>query len=772
MTPTPTIPGIEALLARHLLDDALPAADLAELLAALRPVEVAAGDVVLRQGDPGDDLCLVLSGRLAVRVDRADGPPTLLDEVGPGGVVGEMALLTGQPRTATVVALEPSRLARLARVDFERLAARQPAALGGLLRRILPRLRGNQLAALLAELFGPLDAAALREIETKFEWLPLRSGSVLFREGDAGDHVYVVANGRLRVVTAEPDGRERVLEEVGRGGAVGEVALLTGEPRSATVYAVRDSWLLALSKASFDELLPRHPQAMMQIARAGVWRLRRAAQRPRSSAGRPAVFAVVAAGPGVALADFARRLADALGAYGAVQRLASADVDRMLSRPGIACSGEDTVVHESLAAWLDAQERDHGALVLEADPGWTAWTRRCVRHADRVLVVARAGDDPAPGETETALAGLGLRTRTELALLHPDTTEQPTGTLAWLTARDGRRPPSPAARPRRRPAASRAAAERPRDRPRPGRGRRARVRAHRHAARAGRSGNRSRPDRRHQHRLGDLGGARGRHPAGRDAPPRRDVRVAEEAARPDAAGGRADGRRQGHRAVPPGLRRTPARGSLDALLRRLQRPLAGGRRRPPARPGVEGGSCQHGDPGDLSAVAGGRRRGADGRRHHEQHAARRDARAVRRRHGRRRQSDADPRPGEAVPLRPQPVRLAGAVRTPGVVRRADPRAVDPRQRDARHRDQQRQPDAAAGVPRAGRSADRAAGRGVPDPRLRPLRADHRHRLPRGAGTDRGLAGGAGSGRAGAAGGAAVGAAVGAATGRQPGPAEE
>ena len=435
MNSTSSLPGIEALLARHLLVGSLPAADLAELVAALRPVEAATGEVIIRQGDPGEDLCLIVSGRLAVRVDRPDGSSTVLDEVGPGGVVGEMALLTGQPRTATVVALEPSRLARLARVDFERLAAKHPAALGGLLHRILPRLRGNQLAGLLAELFGPLDAAALREIEAKVEWLPLPSGSTLFREGDAGEHVYVVVNGRLRVVTADPDGRERLLEEVGRGGAVGEVSLLTGEPRSATVYAVRDSWLIGLSKTSFYELLPRHPRAMMQIAGAGVWRLRRAAQRPRSRGSRPAVFAVVAAGPGVALADFARRLAEALGAFGRVERLASADVDRMLCRPGIACSGEDTVVHESLAAWLGAQERDHGALVLEADPGWTAWTRRCVRQADRVLIVARAGADPAPGELETALAALGLKTRTELALLHPDATERPTGTLAWLTPR-------------------------------------------------------------------------------------------------------------------------------------------------------------------------------------------------------------------------------------------------------------------------------------------------------------------------------------------------
>jgi NTE family protein/lysophospholipid hydrolase len=436
MTPTLTIDGMEALLGRDLLSDPLPEADLAELLAALQPLDVAPRDAVVRQGDRGDDLYVVLSGRLAVSVAHADGSSTPLDDVGPGAIVGEMALLTGQARTATVVAVEPSRLARLGRADFERLAARHPAALRGLLHRLLPRMRGNQLAALLAELFGPLDAVALREVEARLEWMHLASGKTLFRQGDAGEHVYVVVNGRLRVAGVDGDGRERTLEEVGRGGAVGEVALLTGEPRSASVYAVRDSYLLRLSRAAFDELLLLQPRAMMQIARAGVWRLRRAAQRQVTRGSSPAVYAVVAAGADVELAGFARRLAEFLGALGGVARLSSADVDRQLARPGIAGSGEDSVAHESLAAWLGAQERDHGALVLEADPEWTAWTRRCVRLADRVLIVARAGADPTPGAVERSLGGLGLKTRTELVLLHPDSTERPTGTLAWLTPRD------------------------------------------------------------------------------------------------------------------------------------------------------------------------------------------------------------------------------------------------------------------------------------------------------------------------------------------------
>jgi NTE family protein/lysophospholipid hydrolase len=226
-----------------------------------------------------------------------------------------------------------------------------------------------------------------------------------------------------------------MLEEVGRGSAVGEVALLTGEPRAATVFAVRDTYLLCLAKDAFDDLLDRYPRAMMQVARAAVWRLRRAAEPAAHRASPPTTFALIPASADVPLAEFARRLSEALRQFGGTRWLTSQDVDRILGKPGIAQTGEETIVHESMVAWLAEQERERGALVLQADPAWSGWTRRCVMQADRVLIVARAGGDSAPGAIEQAFAHLDLKVRTELVLVHADDIERPTGTLAWLEPR-------------------------------------------------------------------------------------------------------------------------------------------------------------------------------------------------------------------------------------------------------------------------------------------------------------------------------------------------
>jgi len=97
----------------------LGAATIAEVARLLRPQEVSAGSVVMRRGQPGDCMFFIVSGRLEVQVE----PPVTL---GNGDFVGEMALITGEPRTATVTARQDSELLALDLADFRDLAGRHP----------------------------------------------------------------------------------------------------------------------------------------------------------------------------------------------------------------------------------------------------------------------------------------------------------------------------------------------------------------------------------------------------------------------------------------------------------------------------------------------------------------------------------------------------------------------------------------------------------------------------------------------------------------------
>jgi predicted acylesterase/phospholipase RssA len=117
---------------------------------------------------------------------------------------------------------------------------------------------------------------------------------------------------------------------------------------------------------------------------------------------------------------------------GSTLRLDSGEVDRLLARPGIAQSEENSAVHASIVAWLAGQEREHAHLVLVADAEFSAWTRRCLRQADRILLVADARAAPTLAVLDQQLASMDLDARIELVLLHADGATSPSGTAGWL----------------------------------------------------------------------------------------------------------------------------------------------------------------------------------------------------------------------------------------------------------------------------------------------------------------------------------------------------
>ena len=414
------------------LHDAL----LAEAAADLERVALAAGATLFERGDDADALYVVASGRLRATTGKEHGE-TVLAAIGPGELVGELGILVGAPRSASVYAAEDAELARLPAPAFERVAARRPEAVEQLAESARRRLRRSQLAAILGRLFGAVDGVTLREVEAQVAWVRLGGGQTLFRQGDEADAVYFVVSGRLRALVEGDDGAERVLNEMAPGESIGEIALLTGEPRTATVRAIRDAELARLDLPAFERLVDRYPRAMMSVARTVVRRLRRSEGSLRRAA-TATNLALVPAHPDAPLADLARRLAAALASFGPVRHLTAERVGALLGRQGAAETDDDAPFAPRLAAWLDQQESQHRFVVYEADASASPWTRRCVRQADEVLLVAEAARDPALGEVEAALFGPDgspSSARRSLVLLHPDGSRLPSGTSAWLAAR-------------------------------------------------------------------------------------------------------------------------------------------------------------------------------------------------------------------------------------------------------------------------------------------------------------------------------------------------
>ena len=126
-----------------------------------------------------------------------------------------------------------------------------------------------------AALFAGLDDEATSALLKFMKPRSVRRGTVLFREGDAGDELYIVATGKLKVGRESSDGRENLLSVVGPSEIIGELSLFDPGPRSSTVTAVSQTELLSLRHEDLTAWLEDRPKAAMNLLRALAIRLRR-----------------------------------------------------------------------------------------------------------------------------------------------------------------------------------------------------------------------------------------------------------------------------------------------------------------------------------------------------------------------------------------------------------------------------------------------------------------------------------------------------------------
>ena len=414
-----------AFLATQPAFQALDRAVLQELAQEMELVNLRAGETLFACGDPRDAIFFVLSGRIALAAQSPQGRSLPAHVLGAGQVAGEIGLVADGPHTSTARVLEDARVLRLARIAFESLCEKYPEAMSGLPRTIAPAAGEMLLAGVVCDLLGELDAAQLAALLAEVECRPLQRGDVLIRQGEDADRMFVVVYGRLRIVARDAGGTETVIDEIGRGDIVGEWSLLTGDVRSATVYALRDSAVGVITRPLFENLKCQYPEVMTRLSRIALRRMQRRAAAPGAFHAADAVgFAVLPAGVG----PFG------LGRWRDLRQddLSSARLDRLLATPGIAQVDGSHPSQPMLAAWLQRQEQSYSYVIYEADDTWSPWTERCLRMADRVLLVGQGASVPVSTELDEPLARHSDSTTTELVLLQPDHISRPSGTAAWL----------------------------------------------------------------------------------------------------------------------------------------------------------------------------------------------------------------------------------------------------------------------------------------------------------------------------------------------------
>ena len=239
---------------------------IARLTQLMVPQQLEAGEVLFRQGDRGTDMFIVVEGTVKVVLADEHGRELLLKETGPGGVFGELALLSQQPRAATVVATAFTRLLKLTRATFLQFLNDNTTAGADSVQSSYRDLSQQYKVELLKRIdwFASLPPDELALLANRLRVQKYDRHDIIFRRGDPGDAFYIIVQGWVNAFVTSQEGDTIVLNQFGPGDSFGEMALLDNKPRSAGIMALTSLQLLTLNRAEFSAVLQEHPAVALE----------------------------------------------------------------------------------------------------------------------------------------------------------------------------------------------------------------------------------------------------------------------------------------------------------------------------------------------------------------------------------------------------------------------------------------------------------------------------------------------------------------------------
>jgi CRP-like cAMP-binding protein len=251
----------------------------------------------------------------------------------PGGIAGYIGTISSYRSFIDVVAKTDVYVGFLPRSSLERIVEKYPVVLLTMAKR---------LTSLLPRLILHIDFA--------LEWVQVNAGQVIYHQGDDSDAIYIVLNGRLRLVLNNEEAGMKVVGEFGQGESVGELEVMTESARPATLHAIRDTELAKFPKTLFNSLAQEHPGITIKISKIIASRMRalvedpvfvqgkkesnRATNNKVSSTINLRTVAILPVTAGVPVVEFGSRLMNALTQIGATNGVTSLNQAVILNHLG------------------------------------------------------------------------------------------------------------------------------------------------------------------------------------------------------------------------------------------------------------------------------------------------------------------------------------------------------------------------------------------------------------------------------------------------------
>jgi cAMP-dependent protein kinase regulator len=225
--------------------------------------------MLIEEGSEGDAVYILAEGTLVVTRSSDDAPGVVeLARLGPGALVGEMAIVSCGARSATVRARGPVLVLEANRDALDAAGSNESVAeeLVGHCRR---RMAETLLAA--SPMLSPVPSNERPAVLAALTPRPLKTGERLIPQGEEADGLTLVVQGEVEV-SRDEDGERTVIASLGPGNVVGEISVVMRRPASADVIVTVDGLALHLSRDAFLPLAKAHPTLLARLYELAVER--------------------------------------------------------------------------------------------------------------------------------------------------------------------------------------------------------------------------------------------------------------------------------------------------------------------------------------------------------------------------------------------------------------------------------------------------------------------------------------------------------------------
>eukprot|EP01092_Planopodium_desertum_P013212 TRINITY_DN6303_c0_g1_i4.p1 TRINITY_DN6303_c0_g1~~TRINITY_DN6303_c0_g1_i4.p1 ORF type:complete len:388 (+),score=30.05 TRINITY_DN6303_c0_g1_i4:38-1201(+) len=237
---------LESTLKDNIMFSHLSLKERIDVYSSMKEVNFKGGDVIIREGDEGDNFYVVDSGHCDIfKLDEGSKTEKLVMQVAPKGSFGELALIYNCPRAATVKARTDVRLWALDRVTYRRKLMNATKKKRSLYESFLARV----------PILSQLNKYERLTVADALQEASFKEGEVIVRQGERGDIFYIILEGEVSVTQKQSDGVTREVARLKTSDYFGEIALLTERPRAATVTSVGPVRCVQLDRARFNRVM-------------------------------------------------------------------------------------------------------------------------------------------------------------------------------------------------------------------------------------------------------------------------------------------------------------------------------------------------------------------------------------------------------------------------------------------------------------------------------------------------------------------------------------